>query len=331
MKKKNKGFTLIELLAVIVILGIILTIVVSNVVKYIGKAREGAFKDTYAKVLKDVSNKIALNDLGDTEEVACDSPSACAVAYDVPAENISLHVKKMGGSDEKYMVNMTGIGSYAGINLNSTNCPKNAGCNAKTSISSIINTDGDVSKATDEDLKNNLDCDSNEECALYIGLVEPKEENGKSIIKMMTSKFITYIKYSDNTRKFYGTGTKNDLDFSFTSTSVTEEDIVGFIDDLRMLENIEENKKFLTKIEKDNEFKKKYGFDYDSAFTYYKTNNGGFFYTNTLAWIYRQNKADDYTLSESSKKVIYLINDKGQCTYRKDLPGKIFIPDITKF
>ena len=32
--KNKKGFTLIELLAVIVILGIIITIVVSNVVKY---------------------------------------------------------------------------------------------------------------------------------------------------------------------------------------------------------------------------------------------------------------------------------------------------------
>ena len=142
MKKKNKGFTLIELLAVIVILGIILTIVVSNVVKYIGKAREGAFKDTYAKVLKDVSNKIALNDLGgDTEEVVC-SPSTCASLYDVPKENIQLYVSAVG--DEEYMVYMNGIGSYAGINLDATNRPKNAGLISGTSLSSTINTDGDV-------------------------------------------------------------------------------------------------------------------------------------------------------------------------------------------
>ena len=37
--KIKKGFTLIELLAVIVILGIIITIVVSNVVKYVKQAR----------------------------------------------------------------------------------------------------------------------------------------------------------------------------------------------------------------------------------------------------------------------------------------------------
>lgn len=63
MKRKSNGFTLIELLAVIVILGIIITIIVTNVVKYIGKAREGAFKDTYSKVLRDVKNKIALKNL----------------------------------------------------------------------------------------------------------------------------------------------------------------------------------------------------------------------------------------------------------------------------
>ncbi len=39
MKKNNKGFTLIELLAVIVILGIILTIATTNVIKSINESK----------------------------------------------------------------------------------------------------------------------------------------------------------------------------------------------------------------------------------------------------------------------------------------------------
>ena len=53
MKKNKKGFTLVELLAVIVILGIILTIAGTNVVKSIRVANEQEVK-TIAKTLKDL-------------------------------------------------------------------------------------------------------------------------------------------------------------------------------------------------------------------------------------------------------------------------------------
>ena len=190
MKKKNKGFTLIELLAVIVILGIILTIVVSNVVKYIGKAREGAFKDTYAKVLKDVSNKIALNDLGDTEEVACDTPTDCAAAYDVPAENIALTVQSYG--DDEYKVVMTGKGNYASISLNDTNCTNNAKCNAQ-SMSSTVNSDGEVSP-NPISIKNGSDFDK---------VIKGTEQGVKKIEKVKISNTLYYIKYKDEVGKFY--------------------------------------------------------------------------------------------------------------------------------
>lgn len=140
MKRKSNGFTLIELLAVIVILGIIITIVVTNVVKYIGKAREGAFKDTYSKVLRDVKNKIALKNLGDTtEKVECSNYSDCASLYDVSTNDVNLIVTKVL---ENYIVNMKGKGSYAGISMEESTCPKNSYCSTN-SISSNISSNGE--------------------------------------------------------------------------------------------------------------------------------------------------------------------------------------------
>lgn len=207
MKKKNKGFTLIELLAVIVILGIILTIVVSNVVKYIGKAREGAFKDTYAKVLKDVSNKIALNDLGgDTEEVECKNPTKCAAKYDVPEENIALSVQPYG--DDEYKVVMTGKGNYASISLDDTNCTNNAKCNAQ-SMSSTVNSDGEVSPS-EISIKNGSDFNK-----VIIGSVPEVKE----IEEVKYTKLISYIKYKksneNSAEKIYDWEGKELTDFSF--------------------------------------------------------------------------------------------------------------------
>lgn len=147
MKNKNKGFTLIELLAVIVILGIILTIVVTNVVKYINDAKTGAFKDTYAKVLKDVSNKIALSDIDDNENVACNNVSDCASEYGVSENDIDLIVSDIG--NEQYYVQMTGKGSYANISLTSSTKPDNAGLIGTKSLVSTINSDGEIKASND--------------------------------------------------------------------------------------------------------------------------------------------------------------------------------------
>lgn len=222
MKKKNKGFTLIELLAVIVILGIILTIVVSNVVKYIGKAREGAFKDTYAKVLKDVSNKIALNDLGgDTEEVECKNPTKCAAAYDVPAENIALLVTKL--NDDKYSVSMKGIGSYSSIALTSTSKPNNAGLIDGQTISSTIDSDGEV--------KANETGNSN----FFNKLT--KNDSNLTVVDAASLKIISYITYKDansnETTKFYGMNGDE-----MTGIKIKEEYINDFKNGLKNYDNI---------------------------------------------------------------------------------------------
>ena len=224
MNKKNKGFTLIELLAVIVILGIILTIVVSNVVKYIGKAREGAFKDTYAKVLKDVSNKIALNDLGgDTEEVACKNPTECAAAYDVPAENIALLVTKL--NDDKYSVSMKGIGSYSSIALTSTSKPNNAGLINEQTISSTIDSDGEV--------KANETGNSN----FFNELT--KNDSNLTVVDAAPLKIISYITYQDangnETTKFYGINgeemkNKSGVTLSFENTDELKKALIKFSD-----------------------------------------------------------------------------------------------------
>ena len=171
MKRKSNGFTLIELLAVIVILGIIITIIVTNVVKYIGKAREGAFKDTYSKVLRDVKNKIALKNLGDTtEEVECSNYSDCASLYDVSTNDVNLIVTKV---NENYIVNMEGKGSYAGISMEESTCPKNSYCSTN-SISSNISSNGEEKETNIGSLlvlnvKNNtpINCRIDEDCSKY--------------------------------------------------------------------------------------------------------------------------------------------------------------------
>ena len=61
MKNNKKGFTLVELLAVIVILGIILTIAGTNVVKSIEMARKQEV-DKFAKMLTDLGPDVYLNE-----------------------------------------------------------------------------------------------------------------------------------------------------------------------------------------------------------------------------------------------------------------------------
>lgn len=169
MKKKCKGFTLIELLAVIVILGIILTIVVTNVVKYIGEAKKGAFKDEEKKIARQVTNQIALKDLGQTDKVTCESSLVCKKIYDINDSNYEMRVLEASGSYYLYLI---GKGSYSNIELTDTDCPSNSSCN-NNSIVSVIKSDttysdsdeirNAVKKATISDILNEIKKEINDD------------------------------------------------------------------------------------------------------------------------------------------------------------------------
>ena len=142
MKRKNKGFTLIELLAVIVILGIILAIVVTNVVKYIGEAKKGAFKDEEKKIARQVTNQIALKDLGQTDKVTCNSTSKCKEIYDINDSNYEMMVLEASGSYYLYLI---GKGSYSNIKLTDADCSSNSSCN-NNSIINVVKSDTTYNK-----------------------------------------------------------------------------------------------------------------------------------------------------------------------------------------
>ena len=122
MKKNKKGFTLIELLAVIVILGIIITIVVSNVVKYIGQSKQGAFKDAVGVFVKNVQTEIMANSITDANAGLGTDPSK----YDYDKTNMKIEIKSATGFNE---VIITGISGFASTKMDETGyCPAKASC-----------------------------------------------------------------------------------------------------------------------------------------------------------------------------------------------------------
>ena len=154
MKKNKKGFTLIELLAVIVILGIIITIVVSNVVKYINQARTGSYVDAYQIILKDLRTQLLANEMnkGTATLTECDDVTGstkCSNEYKglYDSKNIKMRIKKnttSGGYD--ISVAPTSDGSFSGVDLTSTSI-NNAAMKNKT-LGSTMDTSGEISKNT---------------------------------------------------------------------------------------------------------------------------------------------------------------------------------------
>ena len=152
MKKNKKGFTLIELLAVIVILGIILTIVVSNVVKYIKKARTGSYVDAYQIILKDLRTQLMANEMetGTASLTACDDTDTdttndCSSKDDYKglydSANISLIIS--GDATSGYSIKVSPKGSFAGVDLSNT-AENNFKISGKN-LSSKMTSDGTVS------------------------------------------------------------------------------------------------------------------------------------------------------------------------------------------
>ena len=162
MKKNKKGFTLIELLAVIVILGIILTIVVSNVVKYIGKARTGSYKDAYQIILKDLRTELLAKEMetGKAELTTCDDGSAdpnvtpyCNTKYSglYDKNNIKMTIVK-SGTNYDIKVSPTTDGSFNSVKITNSDKPENTTVSASTAnqtegniLNSTIDSNGNIS------------------------------------------------------------------------------------------------------------------------------------------------------------------------------------------
>ena len=161
MKKNKKGFTLIELLAVIVILGIILTIVVSNVVKYIGKARTGSYKDAYQIILKDLRTELLAKEMetGSASLTLCNDTDTSAGAtmcsdkysglYD--KNNIQMIITN-SGSDYKIQVLPVPNGSFSSVKISNSDKPENTTVSASASgqtegniLNSTIDSNGNIS------------------------------------------------------------------------------------------------------------------------------------------------------------------------------------------
>ena len=148
MKKNKKGFTLIELLAVIVILGIILTIVVSNVVKYIGQARTGSYVDAYKVLVKDMQTQLLANEMNSTNGTAslttCDDDDEtdskkCVNKNDYKGsyktETLKMKVDdwKDGSTAKGYTVTINPGSNFSAVN--SITCPVTGACsNAEIKI-----------------------------------------------------------------------------------------------------------------------------------------------------------------------------------------------------
>ena len=137
MKKNKKGFTLIELLAVIIILGIIITIVVSNVVKYINKARKGSYVDAYKVLVKDMQTQLMANEMdnGTASLVTCNDNEAtkkCVVEDDYKGsykeETLKMQVEewKTGEKLNGYTVTINPGSNFSSVT--SITCPVEDAC-----------------------------------------------------------------------------------------------------------------------------------------------------------------------------------------------------------
>lgn len=126
MYKNKKGFTLIELLAVIVILGIVITITTTSVVKTVNTIKIKAFINTYEIMEKNIMDKLTVKNLGYNEsDVTCNDVNAddtCSKKYGISSSDYIMSVIKSSDDDEndqQYTFTLIGIGKYKNIDLKS--------------------------------------------------------------------------------------------------------------------------------------------------------------------------------------------------------------------
>lgn len=110
----------------------------------------------------------------------CSNYSDCTSLYDVSTNDVNLIVTKV---NENYIVNMEGKGSYAGISMEESTCPKNSYCSTN-SISSNISSNGEEKETNIGSLlvlnvknKTPINCKIDEDCSKY----------GKEIIEITSS------------------------------------------------------------------------------------------------------------------------------------------------
>lgn len=140
MKNNKKGFTLIELLAVIVVLAIIMVIATTQVTRAMKTAAVDSFVTSYRTIVKEVKNKMTLNDLA-LEDTTFVCTTDCATLYDLSAEDYSMTLEEAlvdestasGIVTKKYYnLTLTGNGKFKNIDLTSDNkCPLSGACTAK--------------------------------------------------------------------------------------------------------------------------------------------------------------------------------------------------------
>lgn len=137
--KKKKGFTLVELLAVIVILGIVITVISISVVKTMKKAKNKAFITSYEVILDSVLKSINSKNLNlsDDSDVVCFNTEECSKIYYVSKDNYLMAVVK--NDDDSYTVAVTGKGDFENVSFDSTIRDEKMICSSNYCVSNIVN------------------------------------------------------------------------------------------------------------------------------------------------------------------------------------------------
>lgn len=145
--KKKNGFTLVELLAVVVILGIVITVISISVVKTMKKAKNKAFITSYEVILDSVLKSINSKNLNlsDDSDVICFNTEECSKIYYVSKDNYLMAVLK--NDDDSYTVAVTGKGDFKNVSFDSTIRDDKMICSSNYCVSNIVN--GEIKRPDD--------------------------------------------------------------------------------------------------------------------------------------------------------------------------------------
>lgn len=140
--KKGKGFTLVELLAVVVILGIVISIVAVNIAKKMKDTKNQAFITSYEIILDSVQKSINSKNLNlsDESDVICFNTDECSKIHYISKDNYLMAVVKT--NDDSYTLAVTGKGDFENVSLGTVKNSKMV-CSGNYCVSEI--KDGTIS------------------------------------------------------------------------------------------------------------------------------------------------------------------------------------------